>query len=187
MLWAYGGPTLNSVDLALLVVLVIGVSVGVTQGLIRQVFLLLACYVALVLSAQYYPIVARAIGYFAGGDPVARNTVALLLTFAVLAVAIDWVTRFIYTQTALPDVPLVDHIGGAALGLVWSWALAGIGLALLNFAIGINWESWEPNRLAVTASLAGSSLAPLISGALPYIYGTMLPWLPLGLPAPFLS
>jgi uncharacterized membrane protein required for colicin V production len=187
MLWAYGGPTLNGVDLVLLGLLVVGVSVGVTQGLIRQVLLLLSGYFALVLSAQYYPLVGRAIGYFIGGDPVARNTLALFFTFAILAVIFNWVTRFIYTQTALTGFPFVDHAGGAALGLLWSWALAGIGLALLNFALSINWESWEQNRLDVTASVAGSSLAPLISKMLPQIYSTLLPWLPLGLPAPFLG
>lgn len=186
MFWVLSGPTVNGVDFLLLLILALGVFVGLAQGLIRQALLVVACYSALVLAAQYYLYVGVLLGYVMGGDPGARNTLALVLTFAVLAIAINWATRFVYTQTALPELPAIDHAGGAAVGLALSWALAGLGLVVLQSALGINWAAWEADRQALASGIDQSSVVPIINGVLPHIYSSLRPWLPLGLPAPFI-
>ena len=185
MPWATVTITPNNTDLILILVIALGIFVGLAQGLIRQTLTLVSFYFALVLAAQYYPFVGRALGYWVGGDPSARNTLALLATFAIFAAVFTWATRFIYTQTALPRVPLLDHFGGAAVGFVWSWALAGTVLSLLGFMLNVPWSVWESSRLDIQAEIGRSAVAPLVESALPVIFGTLRPWLPLGLPVPF--
>jgi uncharacterized membrane protein required for colicin V production len=185
--WSTLTITPSNIDLALIMLVAFGIFIGLAQGLIRQALTLVSLYVALVLSAQYYPFVGMAMGYWVGGDPSARNTLALLLSFAVFAVTLTWASRFIYTQTGLLGVPLVDQAGGAAIGFISSWALAGVLLSLLTFASAVPWGTWDAERLSIRTDLSRSAVAPLASSALPIVYGTLRPWLPLGLPVPFVT
>jgi uncharacterized membrane protein required for colicin V production len=185
--WSTIAITPNNLDLALIMLVAFGIFIGLAQGLIRQALTLVSLYFALVLAAQYYPFVGMAMSYWIGGEPSARNTLALLLSFAVFAGSLTWATRFVYTQTGLPGVPLLDQAGGAAIGFVCSWALAGVLLSLLSFAAMVPWGSWDSDRLAIRTDLARSAVAPLASSALPVVYGTLRPWLPLGLPVPFVT
>lgn len=187
MSWSTFAITPNNIDLALILIIALGIFIGLAQGLIRQALTLVSFYVALVLAAQYYPYTGATLGYWIGGDPSARNTLALLLTFAVFALCLTWLTRFIYTQTGLPGVPFIDHVGGAALGFIWSWALAGVLLSLLTFSLTASWGTWEASRYDLQADVTHSAVAPLVNQALPTVYGSLRPWLPLGLPVPFVT
>jgi uncharacterized membrane protein required for colicin V production len=183
--WASTGLSVSTVDLMLAIVLAAGVVVGLRQGLIRQVLALLAFYLSLVLAAQYYPHVSRTLGDMFGGDQTARSAISLAVLFVVLAVILNWLIYYIYRDTALPNFPVGDRLAGAWLGLAWSWVLAGVALTIVNFALSISWQAWEPDRLAVVDMLRQSDLAPLVTGPLPMLYRTLRPWLPMGLPAPF--
>lgn len=185
MLWTTGGFTVNVVDLVLAAVLILGLLVGMAQGLIRQMLIMLASYMALIVAAQYYPHIGRSLGPWIGGDSASRGIIALVSTFGVMAAILNWLTYYVYRQTSLPSLAWGDRVAGAGLGLIWGWALAGLGLVIVNFATSLPWQAWEPDRVAFTTLLSRSTLAPFVTGLLPHLFSTMRPWLPLGLPAPF--
>lgn len=181
----FAGVSLNTIDVVILSVLLLGVCIGIAQGLIRQALTLASLYLAVVLAAQYYAHVSRGLGHWIGGDPVARSAISLALTFVIAAVALNAFGYYLYRQTSLSRVHAADRLIGAALGLIWSWAISGVGLTVLHFAMGISWQDWEADRMALADAVTSSSLAPLITSVLPAFYATLRPWLPLGLPAPF--
>lgn len=177
---------LNSADLALAVVLGLGLVVGLAQGLIRQALALVALYVALVLAAQYHPYLGRSLEGWVAGGPGVRNVVALAVLFVAFAVILNWLTRYIYCrQTSLAALVWGDRFGGAALGLIWAWTLGGLALTIANVAVSFSWQGWEADRLALSNALSHSSLAPLVNSYLPFLFASLRPWLPQGLPAVF--
>jgi uncharacterized membrane protein required for colicin V production len=186
-LWIGYGLPVNGVDLVLAAALVVGLAIGLTQGLIRQSLSLLALYLSLVLAAQYYPYIANNLRFWIGNNSTVNGAVALAATFVVMALILNGLTHYVYRQTGVPALAWADRLAGAGLGFVWSWAIAGLALTVIAFATGASWQSWEDNRQTITLALNHSSLAHMVSALLPHLYQTMRPWLPLGIPAPFLG
>jgi len=176
----------NGADLALASILALGLVVGLAQGLIRQALVLLASYLALILAAQYHSYLGRSLDVWFAEDPGVRNVIALVALFVAFAVILNWLARFIYYRnTSLPALVWGDRLTGAALGLIWAWALAGLALTIVNLAMSVSWQGWEPDRVTLASTLRQSNLAPLISSFVPYLYESLRPWLPQGLPAVF--
>ena len=180
------GFAVNGADLALASILAVGLVVGLAQGLIRQALVLLASYLALILAAQYHSYLGRNLDVWFAEDPGVRNIIALVALFVAFAVILNWLARFIYYHnTSLPALVWGDRLTGAALGLVWAWALAGLALTIVNLATSVSWQGWESDRMALASTLSQSNLAPVISSFVPYLYESLRPWLPQGLPAIF--
>lgn len=176
---------LNAVDFALGALLIVSMGIGLAQGIIRQCLTLMAFYFSLVLAAQYYPHVGRALSPWLVQDTTIRATFALAGTFFLIAFILNWLTHYIYQETRIAGFTWGDRLGGAGLGLAWGGAFSGVILTILSFGLGTRWMGWEQNQRDLSYLLADSPLARLITSWLPYLYGTLSPWLPLGLPVPF--
>ncbi|MBI4318011.1 MAG: CvpA family protein [Chloroflexi bacterium] len=176
----------NWIDFSVAFLVLSGGTAGLFQGLLRQALFIGGVYISTVLAAQYYGIVGDQIGLFIPqSDHSVRNALALILIFLVVVVITHWLTYGVYTDTRLPFLSAVDHLGGAILGLVGAWTLAGVTITMLIFALGLSWHSWEPLQNTVRSELSQSVLLPALRNYLPLVYETIRPWLPSGLPAPF--
>jgi uncharacterized membrane protein required for colicin V production len=106
-------------DLVIILVLIVGVFVGFTQGMIRYVLNSIAVLVAFVLAAQLKGPIVDLLGFWRAFTPEGRELLVFIILFVVFVV-VGWVViRALYSRTRLPIVRQLDEIGGAIFGLIW--------------------------------------------------------------------
>lgn len=174
--------TISWIDLVMVLMLVGSIGFGFHQGLLRQLVLLGALYIATVLSAQYYEqFTDWLLVYFPGSQEVAR-VVAFLMMAAALTVLATWLIWSAYQQTKLPSVVMLDEAGGAALGGFIGIFVIGLSLSLAQYAVQAPWPVGAPVRDFLHAGLINSGLEDLFSTSVPLIQAVVRPWLPSGIP-----
>lgn len=177
---------LNTLDLAIVAVLVFGFLSGWIQGLLRQLMGLAAFYVALVLGAQYHRLVAGWLMSLAPGSiPVAADSLAFLAIFGLTTALFSFVGHHVYANTKLPLLTMMDGVGGGVFGLLTACLQVVIGLTVLKFLLGSNWFEWESTRQAMVAVSRASSVGPIFQASAPALIDLLRPWLPAGMPALF--
>lgn len=174
---------LSWLDVAMVVTLVASIGFGFHQGLLRQLLLLLAIYVATVLSAQYHEVLA---GIIKTAIPSSSLEVARIVAFVTLGVAttlvVTWAVWRAYRETRLPSVFVLDRVGGAALGGLIGVIIIGITIPLLRYALQAPWPEGSAIKYALHVGFLNSSLEALFLSPLPLIQTTLAPWLPSGIP-----
>ena len=177
----------NWFDILIIVLLLAGMAIGYSQGLIRQVIGLLVLYVALVLATQFFRVLSQGL---AGLLQLAPNTLTNMLAFFALfflaLTIINFLARDAYKATRIRLLPLLDHTTGMVLGVVSMWILISVSISVMLFAVGTQgWLQGESARQLLESGLKNSRLAQLTQSVLPLIVVTIQPWLPSGLPALF--
>ncbi len=122
---------LNWGDLAIIVVLAVGVFAGFTQGMIRYVLNAIAVIVAFVLASQLKGPIHDLLGFWTAFTPEGRELLIFVLLFFGLTIAGWFVVRATYRRTRLPIAKQIDELGGAIFGLVF--AALVISLQLIVF------------------------------------------------------
>ncbi len=174
--------TISWLDMVMVFGLVGSIGFGFHQGLLRQIVLLVAIYVATVLSAQYHErLTELLVVYFPSSMEIAQVLAFLMLavTFTVIA---TWLIWSAYRQTRLPSVVMLDEAGGAALGGLIGVFVIGLTVALAQYATQAPWPGSNPIRDMLHTGLINSSLEDLFSSSLPLIQAAIRPWLPSGIP-----
>lgn len=175
-------------DAVILGILVIGLVLGLLQGVLRQIFLLGAVYFGIVLAAQYYLVAASAMAFVVpGGETRAYSAVGLLIVFVVSTLSMNAVGYLVYSSTKLPLLAAADHLGGAVLGVLSAWLFVSLTLTAANFGLAIPLGGIEWAQRDATHLIGDSTLVPVVHDLLPAIYGTLRPWVPSGIPAPFVT
>ncbi len=136
--------SLSWVDLAIIVVLAVGVFAGFTQGTIVYLLNSLALLVAFVVAAQLKGPIIDLLGFWTALSPEGRELLVFMLLFIGLTVAawlIIWAT---YKRTRLPIPKQLDEIGGAILGLLYVALFISLHLVVLDsfFLGGGEAEGW---------------------------------------------
>lgn len=174
---------LSWLDMAMVVTLVASIGIGFHQGLLRQILLLIAMYVATVLSAQYHEFFA---GIIKTAIPSTSMELARVVAFAMMGVVTTLVITFAiwraYRETRLPSVFVLDRVGGAALGGLIGVIIIGITIPLLRYALQAPWPEGSGIRYALHVGFLNTALEPLFLSPLPLILTTLAPWLPTGIP-----
>lgn len=180
----FGG--FNWLDLALLVLLFVGVGIGFSQGLLRQILGLAALYIGAILGAQYYTVIAGWF-HFLFPDPPVRFVNALGFLIILLAVTslINWLAYDAYKSTHLRIFPIIDRLSGSLLGLLTAAILISLLFPVVAFASGEQWPWAEGTRLLINYALETSRLIPLFDQFKPELLNALGPWLPGGLPSLF--
>lgn len=169
-------------DLVLVVLLVASIAFGFHQGLLRQFFLIVAMYIATVLSAQYHAVLAELIlRSFPGSEEMAR-LIAFVALLAVFSVVITWVIWTAYRETRLPSVAILDNVGGTALGGIIGIFLVSLTLMLVRYSLEAPWPEGSNLRYVLHSGVNNSSLAAVFKSPLPLIHLALRPWLPDGIP-----
>jgi len=174
--------TISWVDLIMVLMLVSSIGFGFHQGLLRQIVLLVALYIATVLSAQNYEqLTDWLVVYFPSSLEVSR-VIAFLLLAAAITILATWLIWGAYQQTRLPSVVMLDEAGGAALGGLIGVFVIGITLTLAHYAAQAPWPPGSPIKEFLHMGLVNSALENLFSNSVPIIQATIRPWLPSGIP-----
>ncbi len=175
--------TITWLDAVTVLMLIGSIAFGFHQGLVRQILLLVAMYVATVVAAQYYePLSGLILRQFPGFVPEVAGVVAFLVLavfFTVLVTGLIWSA---YRQTKMPEVVMMDQVGGGLLGGLIGVFAIGIALTLAHYAVEAPWPAGSPVQQALHTGLLNSSLDGLFSSPLPLIQATLRPWLPSGIP-----
>jgi uncharacterized membrane protein required for colicin V production len=110
---------LNWIDLAIILLLAVGVFAGFTQGMIRYVLNCVAVLVAFVLGAQLKGPIHDLLGFWTAFTPEGRELLIFVILFFGFVIAAWFVIRALYRRTRLPIARQLDEIGGAIFGLLF--------------------------------------------------------------------
>jgi uncharacterized membrane protein required for colicin V production len=124
--------SLSWVDLAIIVVLAIGVFAGFTQGTIVYLLNVLALLVAFILAAQLKGPIHDLLGFWTAFSPEGRELLIFMLAFIGLSVAGWFLVFATYRRSRLPIAKQIDEIGGAILGLLYVALFISLHLVVLD-------------------------------------------------------
>jgi uncharacterized membrane protein required for colicin V production len=135
---------LSWVDLAIILVLAIGVFVGFTQGTIVYVLNSLALLVAFVVAAQLRGPILDLLGFWTAFGPEGRGLLIFVILFFGLTITAWFLIWATYRRTRLPIAKQIDEVGGAILGLLYVALLISLHLVVLDsfFRGGGEAEGW---------------------------------------------
>lgn len=123
---------LSWIDLAIIVVLAVGVFVGFTQGMIRYVLNVLAVIIAFVLASQLKGPLFDLLGFWQAFREDVREFILFLVLFFGLVIAGWFIIRAFYKRTRLPIARQLDEIGGAIFGLLFAAVLITFQLLVMD-------------------------------------------------------
>jgi uncharacterized membrane protein required for colicin V production len=124
--------SLSWVDLAIILVLAVGVFAGFTQGTIVYVLNSLALLVAFIVAAQLKGPLIDLLGFWTAFAPEGKDLIVFMLLFIGLTVAAWFVIFRVYRRSRLPIPKQIDEIGGAILGLVYVGLFITLQLVILD-------------------------------------------------------
>ncbi len=182
-------PSVNWLDLILIILLAVGMAVGYRQGLLREVIGLAAMYLGAILAAQYFQPLANT---FKNLFPTTPGTLLNVIAFFIILFSAMGLVNFLaydaYKMTHLRILPTLDHFGGLLVGLVSTWVLLTIAINVIGFSTANQgWAGAETFRIMLKQGITSSQLADATASTLPTILSALKPWLPTGLPAIFNS
>ena len=149
---------MSGFDIFLLIPLGVGAVKGFRRGLVLEVASLVAFVLGVVgglaLLGDMVPLVRHYVGEAFGLLPL----VAFLLVFVLLAWGVHLLGSLVKTAVYLTPLGVLDHLAGAAAGLL-KWLL---GLSLLLYGVRLAGLHLPPPALT-----AGSQVLPLVERATP--------------------
>lgn len=123
---------LNWVDLAIIVVLAIGVFAGFMAGMISYVLNALVVVIAFIVAAQLKGPILDLLGFWRAFSPEGRELIVFAVLFFGLTIAGWFVVRRAYRRTRLPVAKQIDEIGGAIFGLIFAALLISLQLIVFD-------------------------------------------------------
>jgi uncharacterized membrane protein required for colicin V production len=136
--------SLSWVDLAIILVLAVGVFAGFTQATIVYLLNSLALLIAFVVAAQLKGPVIDLLGFWTAFTTEGRELIVFMILFIGLSVAAWFVIFGAYRRTRLPIAKQLDEIGGAILGLLYVGLFLSLFLVVLDsyFLSGGEGPAW---------------------------------------------
>jgi Colicin V production protein len=123
---------LSWIDLAIILVLAVGVFAGFTQGTVVYGLNVLALLVAFVVASQLKGPILDLLGFWGAFTPEGRELLIFMLLFLGLTISAWLVIYAAYRRTRLPIVKQIDEIGGAILGLLYVALFISLHLVVLD-------------------------------------------------------
>ena len=116
---------MNYLDIALLVILAIGLFIGLGRGLVKTVFGLAGLILGVVLAGQFY-------------KAFSDSTLGQIITFILIFIFVVWLATIagalVRKVVKLVMLGWVDGLGGALFGVAMAGIILGVALvAYLNF------------------------------------------------------
>jgi uncharacterized membrane protein required for colicin V production len=170
--------SLSWVDLAIILLLAVGVFAGFTQGTITYLLNSLALLVAFIVAAQLQAPLIDLLSFWTAFTAEARELIVFLVLFIGLSVAAWLVIWRAYRRSRLPIPKQLDEIGGAILGLVYVGLFISLQLVILDsfFLNGGEGPGW---LTAYYDGLNGSAIIGFFrDSVLPILGFAMRPFLP---------
>ncbi len=152
---------MSLLDFVIVVVLAVSAFLGLRMGIIKAVLSLAGAIVGVVLAGQYYAALADALPFFSETSSAAKITAFAIILIVVMVIAAV-AARFLKWAASVVMLGWVNHLGGAALGLVLGAIFCGALLAI--------WVKWLGVGSTITESIVAAILLdkfPLILALLP--------------------
>ncbi len=150
---------MNWVDLLIAAVIAWTAFRGFSVGLIRQVVMLLAVVLGVVLAGLLYDDLAENLDFLIE-DATTRNLIAFIAIISGTVIAGSVLAAVLKTTASLLLLGPLDHIGGAVVGFIRG--LIYVQLALIAFAV-------FPASESISRAVDDSTLAPLFLDRLPIV------------------
>ena len=144
-------------DLVIVVVLAVGAFFGLRMGIIKAVLSLAGVIVGVVLAGQYYVALADVLPFFSETSSAAKIVAFAIILIVVMVIAVV-LARLLKWATSVMMLGWVNHLGGAALGLVLGAIFCGALLAI--------WVKWMGAGDTITASMIAPVLLDKFPGVL---------------------
>ena len=144
-------------DLVIVVVLAVATFLGLRIGVIKMVLSLAGVIVGVVLAGRYYTPLADVLPFFSetsSGAKIVAFAIILIGVMVIAAVA----ARFLKWAASAMMLGWVNHVGGAALGLVLGTIFCGALLAI--------WVKWMGAGDTITESMIAPILLDKFPGVL---------------------
>jgi len=147
-------------DLVIVVVLAVGTFLGLRMGVIKAVLSLAGVIVGVVLAGQYYADLAEALPFFSETSGAAKIVAFVIILIVVMVIAVV-AARFLKWAVSVMMLGWVNHLGGAALGLILGAIFCGALLAI--------WVKW----LGAGDTITESMIAPVLLDKFPMVLGLL--------------
>ncbi|MBI4187376.1 MAG: CvpA family protein [Chloroflexi bacterium] len=146
---------MNWLDIVIAIVLAAAAFYGLRSGLIKVTLSLAGIVVGVTLAGRYYAALAERLTF------IPQDNIAKIVAFAIILVGViviaQLLSKLLKMATSIVPLSWVDHLGGAALGLV----LGGFFCAALLTI----WAKY----LGIGNTIAESALARLLLERLPVL------------------
>lgn len=144
------------VDLFIIVILGLNIYYGATRGLLRGIGDLGGLFAALGIGSLVYPLPAAVLGAVLALPPVVRDLTAYVISAVAIAVGVGYL--FVRIAERHPFRPIVDHVGGGAVGAI-------VGAILLSLLLMISGAI-----TGTTRPIDRSALAPAFLQVVPTVH-----------------
>lgn len=184
-------------DFLIVFALFVGTAIGFIRGMVQQVLGLLYIYASIVLAVLLYKPIGSAFGFISGGElsAVAMHSLGFVTVLLLAVTSFGFMAREWHKRLEYPVIARINNLGGLVFGFATACVWISLGIALLSFVARTPWGSaagpgfaftdvppWEGVRLFVARQLRASSLVAVFVELLPYIFVTLQPLSPEGLP-----
>jgi uncharacterized membrane protein required for colicin V production len=180
---------INLADIAIILVLMSGMILGFSQGMIRQLIGLGVLYIAAVLATQYYPPLAHWLNMILKSNAPMRaiDGIAFFSVAIPVTLVLNYLSYDTYKTTRLQMFPVLDRFGGLLLGLVSIIVIISLTVPIFIFMLNEPWVSNDTLRIAMRDSIQSSQLAKYSELIKPPLVSIISPWLPGSIPAIFVT
>ncbi len=125
---------MNWVDIIIVIILVVGLGKGLTNGFVRGIFGIAALVLGIVLAAGNYGQVAEILFSRLQVGADAQAILGFLVIFVVVLILVSVVGRIITKALKLISLGWMDRLAGGVLGLVMASIFTGVVLLLVVMA-----------------------------------------------------
>ncbi len=149
-------------DVAIIIVLVGGIILGVSQGMLRQLFSLLGLFFGTVIASQKYQDLVGLLGFIS--DPNWARVIAFVVITVAVLIAANFVGGFFHRVIRFMQLGCIDWLGGGVIGVIEAFLLVEVVLiTLAKYPIFGVVKSVEESRIALQLI----KLAPAVLTLLP--------------------
>jgi hypothetical protein len=172
-------PRLQPLDILFALAWVAIVGWSPRTGVIRQLGMLIAVYLAFLLAGSLYQPVGQAAALIFGTSRApllefAAYTILLTGTFA----AICWLVRQTYPQGRHRPESGAGQLLGAVIGVIWGLLFLIAVLTALRYFVAVPWPELEATQANVRRQIQQSQVAPMLEMPAWPLWRIMAPWFP---------
>ncbi len=184
-------------DVLIVLALAGGTAIGFIRGMVQQILGLVYIYISIALAILLYQPIGSVFGFISGGalSPSAMHSLGFVTVLLLAVTTFGFMGREWHKSLEHPIIARVNNLGGLIFGFITACVWISLAITLLSFAAQTPWSSptrsgftlaeappWEGLRLFVANQLTSSPLVAVFADLLPYIFATLRPLSPGGLP-----
>jgi uncharacterized membrane protein required for colicin V production len=152
---------MNILDLALLSVLIGGAIYGSKVGFVRETTGVIALLGAIVIAVHYNDFLTAEMENWLKVSPMWASLVAFILAGGVFYAGFKFLARMFYRVAELQKLGRRDQFGGAIVGVLHGWFLAGFVVFMVLYL---------PLPYTVEQKIEESLLAVRMASGIPFVY-----------------